>query len=31
VILMWIPIAILGASYGKLYIWAKYRDWADAL
>src|ERR1700744_3908975 len=31
VILMWIPIAILGASYGKLYIWAKYRDGADAL
>jgi hypothetical protein len=31
VILMWIPIAILGASYGKLYIWAKYQDWADAL
>ena len=31
VILMWIPIAILGASFGKLYIWAKYQDWADAL
>ncbi|HEX4309792.1 MAG TPA: hypothetical protein VHZ25_07175 [Acidobacteriaceae bacterium] len=31
VILMWIPIAILGASYGKLYIWAKYRDWTGAL
>src|SRR6202167_2008807 len=31
VILMWIPIAILGASYGKLYIWAKYQDWAGAL
>jgi hypothetical protein len=31
VVLMWIPVAILGASYGKLYIWAKYADWADAL
>jgi hypothetical protein len=31
VILMWIPVAVLGASYGKLYPWAKYADWADAL
>jgi hypothetical protein len=31
VVLMWIPVAILGASFGKLYIWAKYDDWADAL
>ncbi|MFZ0272925.1 MAG: hypothetical protein WB524_06180 [Acidobacteriaceae bacterium] len=31
VVMMWIPVAILGASYGKLYIWAKYADWAGAL
>ena len=32
VVLMWFPVALLGASYGKLYIWAKYYDdWASAL
>ncbi|MGB9030679.1 MAG: hypothetical protein WCC27_11215 [Acidobacteriaceae bacterium] len=31
VVLMWIPVAILGASFGKLYIWARYEDWAGAL
>ncbi len=31
VVLLWLPIAILGASFGKLYIWAKYADWAPAL
>ncbi|MGC2299219.1 MAG: hypothetical protein WA476_10480, partial [Acidobacteriaceae bacterium] len=31
VVLMWLPVAILGASFGKLYIWARYRDWATAL
>ena len=31
VVLMWIPVAVLGASYGKLYIYTKYADWAGAL
>ncbi len=31
IVLMWIPVAILGAAYGRLYIWAKYADWATAL
>jgi hypothetical protein len=31
VVLMWLPVAVLGASFGKLYIWAKYEDWASAL
>ena len=26
-----VPVAILGAAYGSLYIWAKYADWATAL
>jgi hypothetical protein len=30
IVLMWLPVAILGAAYGKLYIWAKYADWAGA-
>ncbi len=31
IVLLWIPVAVLGASYGKLYIWAKYADWSSAL
>ena len=31
VVLMWLPVAILGASFGKLYIWARYEDWVGAL
>jgi hypothetical protein len=31
IVLLWIPVAVLGASYGKLYIWAKYANWAGAL
>ena len=31
VVLMWMPVAILGASYGKLYIWARFANWAGAL
>ncbi|MFP5230411.1 MAG: hypothetical protein ACLGXA_22575 [Acidobacteriota bacterium] len=31
IVLMWIPVAVLGASYGKLYPWAKYADWKAAL
>src|ERR1700728_4182189 len=31
IVLMWIPVAILGASYGKLYIYTKYADWRGAL
>jgi hypothetical protein len=31
VVLMWFPVALLGASFGKLYIWARYDNWAPAL
>jgi len=32
IVLLWIPIAVLGASYGKLYIWAVYgNNWDSAL
>ena len=31
VFLMFLPVGIFGASFGKLYIWAKYSDWATAL
>jgi len=31
VVLMWMPVAILGASYGKLYIWARFANWTGAL
>ena len=31
IVLLWIPVAVLGASYGKLYIWTKYADWSSAL
>lgn len=30
-VLLWIPVAVLGVSYGKLYIWAQFADWAPAL
>jgi hypothetical protein len=31
VFLFFLPVGIFGASFGKLYIWAKYADWATAL
>ena len=31
VVLMFLPVGIFGASMGRLYIWAKYSDWATAL
>ena len=31
VFLMFLPVGIFGASFGKLYIWARYADWATAL
>jgi hypothetical protein len=31
VLLFFLPVGIFGASFGKLYIWAKYSDWATAL
>ncbi len=31
VFLMFLPVGIFGASFCKLYIWAKYSDWATAL
>jgi hypothetical protein len=31
IVLMFLPVAWVGATEGKLYIWAQYADWADAL
>jgi hypothetical protein len=31
VVFMFLPVAVLGASYGKLYAWAKYANWRGAL
>jgi len=31
VFLLFLPVGIFGASMGKLYVWAKYADWATAL
>jgi hypothetical protein len=31
VFLMFLPVGIFGASFGKLYIWAKYSDWMTAM
>ena len=31
VFLLFLPVGIFGASMGRLYIWAKYADWATAL
>lgn len=31
ILLMFLPVAIFGASFGKLYIWAQYSDWAAAV
>ena len=31
VFVLFLPVGIFGASFGKLYIWAKYSDWATAL
>lgn len=31
IVLMFLPVAWVGASEGKLYIWAQYSNWADAL
>ena len=31
IVLLWIPVAVLGATYQKLYPWARYSDWATAL
>jgi hypothetical protein len=30
IVLLWIPVAVLGAAYGQLYPWAKYANWAAA-
>lgn len=31
IVLMFLPVAIFGASMKRLYLWAKYADWATAL
>jgi len=31
IVLMFLPVAWVGATEGKLYIWAQYADWIDAL
>jgi hypothetical protein len=31
VVLMFLPVAIWGASFKQLYIWARYADWSTAL
>src|SRR5579875_225682 len=31
IVLMFLPVAILGATFRQLYPWAKYADWATAL
>ncbi|MGB0121789.1 MAG: hypothetical protein WA419_05280 [Silvibacterium sp.] len=31
VFLYFLPVGILGMSFGKLYIWSRYADWATAL
>ncbi len=31
IVLMFLPVGFFGASEGRLYIWAKYADWKDAL
>jgi hypothetical protein len=31
VVLLFLPVAICGANYGHLYVWARYADWSTAL
>lgn len=31
IVLMFMPVAVFGATFGRLYIWAQYSDWPTAL